>query len=77
MSLPGQAALVWCWLCPEEPPPRIIFNYPSVDRGEDGSKEMSSATKVKSKKCPGRVDVVVILELGHFFFFTLTSNKYI
>lgn len=44
MSLP---VLVWCSLCPHGPSPTIIFNYPTVDRGEDGSGEVGSATEVE------------------------------
>lgn len=40
MSLGGRPVLVWRARCPEGPSQRIIFNYPSVDRGEDGSGEM-------------------------------------
>lgn len=47
MSLSGRPALVWHWLCPKEPSPGIIFNYPAVDRGEDESGEKESATEVE------------------------------
>lgn len=47
MSLSGWPVLVWRALCPEGPLQRIIFNYPSVDRAEDGSGETGSATEVE------------------------------